>query len=68
MDDIIPISVIDLFLRCKMEDANFLGKDDEGFTLLKKVYRGRQAELDKCKTLFQKIYLMQEHEVFADAV
>ena len=68
MDDVIPISVIDFFLRCKMEDANFLGKDDEGFTLLKKVYRGRQAELDKCKTLFQKIYLTQEHEVFADAV
>lgn len=68
MDDIIPISVIDLFLRCKMEDPDFLGINDEGFTLLKKVYKGRQAELEKCKSLFQKVFLKQEHEVFAHAV
>lgn len=68
MTDIIPISVMDLFLRCKMENPEFLCKNDEGFTLLKKVYKGRHAELDKCRTLFQKIFSVQEHEVSFNAV
>jgi hypothetical protein len=51
-----------------MENPDFLCKNDEGFSLLKKVYKGRQTELDKCRILFQKVFSVQEHEVSFNAV
>lgn len=67
MTEIIPISIVDMFVRCKMEDPDFLGVNDEGNALLQKVYKGRLAELEKCKKLFLKVFSVGQDSALADA-
>jgi hypothetical protein len=67
MNEIIPISIVDMFVRCKMEDPDFLGVNDEGNALLQKVYKGRLSELEKCKRLFLKVLSDAKDSALADA-
>ena len=65
----IPISILELFIRCKTEDPNFLKENDEGFELLKKVYRGRNIDLENTKKVFIKAFETEnEEEILATAV
>jgi hypothetical protein len=51
---IMPVTIIDLFVRCLAEDPSFTLADNNLLGLARKVYRGRTEDFDAAAGIFDK--------------
>jgi hypothetical protein len=60
---IMPVTVINLFVRCLAEDPSFTDTNNNLLGLARKVYRGRTEDLDAALAIFDKHFRNREPTV-----